>query len=319
MNKLAVGIDIGGTNTAIGIIDKEGKVYYEHSIPTQTREKVEDYVLDLCTEIDKATRALREPFELVGIGIGAPNANFYSGCIEDAPNLRWRGTLPLVDLFKQHYGVPVFLTNDANAAAMGEMIYGGARDLKDFIVVTLGTGLGSGIVVDGKLLYGHDGFAGEMGHVIVERNGRHCGCGRQGCLETYVSATGLVRTAFEQLAFMNKPSVLANRSFKELTSKEVATAAASGDAVAMAAIKKTARILGEAIADVATITSPKTFFLFGGLTKAGDMLIEEVRQHMDKNLLMTYKGKVQLKISELGDNAAIMGASALVWAEVESV
>jgi glucokinase len=316
MNKLAVGIDIGGTNTAIGLIDREGNVFYEHSIPTQTQERIEDYVRDVCSEIYKATEKLTEPFELVGIGIGAPNGNYYTGCIEDPANLRWKGIINLVELFKTHYKVPVYLTNDANAAAIGELIYGGAKEMKDFIVVTLGTGLGSGIVVNGKLLYGHTGFAGEMGHIIVERNGRHCGCGRQGCLETYVSATGLVRTAQEQMANLNQPSKLRSLSNAELTSKAIAMAASEGDLVALAALKKTARILGEAIADVSTITSPQAVFLFGGLTKAGSLLIDEVNLHMQKNMLSLFKNKISLFVSHLGDNAGILGASGLVWSEI---
>jgi glucokinase len=318
MNKLAVGIDIGGTNTSIGLIDREGKVLYEHAIATQTREHFEDFVADMYREITVGIQQLNEPCHIVGIGIGAPNANYYSGCIENAANLRWKGIINVVALFKKHLDVPVFLTNDANAAAIGEMIYGGAKQMKDFIVVTLGTGLGSGIVVNGKLLYGHDGFAGEMGHMIVERNGRLCGCGRNGCLETYVSATGLVRTAAEQLANYNKTSSLNAIPFNQLTSKQVADAANAGDEVAKAAVLKTAKILGEALADVSVISSPKAIFLFGGLTKAGAMLIDEVKHHMGKNMVYLFKDKIQLLISELGDNAAIMGASALVWAELEN-
>ncbi len=317
MNKLAVGIDIGGTNTAIGIVDRNGNVFYEHSIPTQTQAQVEDYIADLCHEIKIGIGQLTKPFELIGIGIGAPNANYYSGCIENAANLRWKGIINLTELFKIHFQLPIYVTNDANAAALGEMIYGGAKNMKDFIVVTLGTGLGSGIVANGKLVYGNDGFAGEMGHLIVERNGRLCGCGRHGCLETYVSATGLVRTAFDQLAFYNQPSKLSNHSFNQLTSKDVAVAAAEGDRVALSAIKKTAKILGEALADVSVITSPEAIFLFGGLTKAGTMLLDEVKIHMDKNMLYIFKDKIKLMISELGDNAAILGASALAWCELE--
>lgn len=318
MNKLAIGIDIGGTNTSIGLINRDGVVVHEQSIATQTREHFEDFVADMYHEITLGIQQLKEPCQIVGIGIGAPNANYYSGCIENAANLRWKGIINVVSLFKKHLDVPVFLTNDANAAAIGEMIYGGAKQMKDFIVVTLGTGLGSGIVVNGKLLYGHDGFAGEMGHLIVERNGRLCGCGRNGCLETYVSATGLVRTATEQLANYNKASILNKIPFRELTSKQVADAANSGDEVAKAAVLKTARILGEALADVSVITSPKAIFLFGGLTKAGALLIDEVKLHMEKNMLYLFKGKIQLLISALGDNAAILGASALVWAEMEN-
>ncbi|MCK9205598.1 MAG: ROK family protein [Salinivirgaceae bacterium] len=317
MKKFAAGVDIGGTNTVIGIVDRDGNVVYEHSIPTQTHEKIEDFVAELCGEIKNGIQTLEGDFELAGIGIGAPNANFYTGTIENAANLRWKGKIEFSKLVKNHFSVPVYLTNDANAAAIGEMIYGGAKKMKNFIVITLGTGLGSGIVVNGKLLYGQDGFAGEMGHVIVEPNGRVCGCGRHGCLEAYVSATGLVRTVSELMAYYNQPSGLREIPFNKLTSKGIAMAAASGDFIAVEAIKKTGKRLGESLADIVAITSPEAIFLFGGLANAGKILTDEVQHHMDKNMLYIFKSKTQLKLSQLNNNAAIMGASALVWNEIE--
>ncbi len=317
MQKLTIGVDIGGTNTSFGIVNRQGTILYTHTIRTQTHDKVEDFISELCREIKSGLNTIAEKFELIGIGIGAPNANYLNGTIEDAANLRWKGKIELSKLVNQHLNAPVFVTNDANAAAIGEKIYGGAKNMNDFIVITLGTGLGSGIVSHGKLLYGHDGFAGELGHTIVEPNGRACGCGRSGCLETYVSATGLVRSVAEQLSQSFTYSVLRDIPFNKITSKDVATAAENGDLVAIHALKKTGRILGEAIANIIAITSPEAIFLFGGLTKAGKILLDEVKYHMDKNILFVYKNKVTLLISQLPDDAAILGASALVWTEFE--
>lgn len=318
MIKLAVGIDIGGTNTAIGLVDREGKVYYQTSIPSQTRENIEDYVADLYGEIEKAKKAIDTEFELVGIGVGAPNANYYKGTIEEAPNLRWKGVIHFTKLFEKYYDTPVFITNDANAAAIGEMVYGGAKGMKNFVVITLGTGLGSGIVINGKLLYGHDGFAGELGHIIVDANGRKCNCGRNGCLETYVSATGVVRTVYETLAYSTDDSELRGIPFTEMTSKRVAEATKKDDPIALETIKKTAKMLGEAIADVTAITSPEAVFLFGGLTKSGRILFDQVQYYKEKNMLSIFSNKTKLLPSELGDDAAILGSSALVWSELEN-
>lgn len=316
MKKIAIGIDIGGTNTAIGLVDKEGKVYYQQSIPTQTHRNVEDYVLDLYNEIEKGRNSLQGDFEVIGIGIGAPNGNYYAGTIENATNLRWKGIIPLTKMFGKYYKFPAFLTNDANAAAIGEMVYGGAKGMKNFIVVTLGTGLGSGIVVNGQLLYGHDGFAGEMGHIIVSPNGRQCGCGRKGCLETYVSATGVVRTVYKLLADHTEDSELRRIPFHELTAKHVAEAAERGDIIAKETFEHTAQMLGKVIADVVAITSPEAVFLFGGLAKAGKILFEPTKFHMEKNMLYTYSNKVKLLPSQITDNAAVLGASSLVWNEL---
>ncbi len=317
MQKFTIGIDIGGTNTAFGIVNRQGTILYNHSIPTQRHEKVEDFITELCLEITAGLNTITEEFELIGIGIGAPNANYLNGTIENAANLRWKGKIELSKMVNKHFNVPIFVTNDANAAAIGEKIYGGAKNMNDFIVITLGTGLGSGIVSHGKLLYGHDGFAGELGHTIVEANGRACGCGRYGCLETYVSATGLVRSVAEQISQNIAPSIFRDIPFNKITSKDLAIAAANGDEIAKNALKKTGRILGEAIANMIAITSPEAIFLFGGLTKAGKILLDEVTYHMDKNILFIYKNKVKLLLSQLPDDAAILGASALVWTEFE--
>lgn len=317
MEKLAVGIDIGGTNTVIGIVNRDGEIFYKTSIPTQTHEKIEDFIFDLYQEIEKGKSTINISFSIIGIGIGAPNGNYYKGTIEDAANLRWGGVIEFTSLFSKHYDIPIFLTNDANAAAIGEMIYGGAKNMKEFVVITLGTGLGSGIVVNGKLVYGQDGFAGELGHVIIQPDGRNCNCGRRGCLETYVSATGLVRTVFELMANYTEKSELRNVSYNEMTAKRVSDAANNNDVIAIETFKKTARILGEAIANYSAITSPEAVFLFGGLANAGPILFDQTKHYMEKNMLSIIANKINLLPSQLGENAAILGSSALVWSELE--
>lgn len=313
MKDIAIGLDIGGTNTVFGFIDSKGKSWAEGSIPTQTQERFEDYLNDLFIAIDQSLRNSEEELRVVGVGIGAPNGNFRTGTIDNAANLRWKGTLDLAKLVGEELKVPVKVTNDANAAALGERIFGGAKDMSDFMVITLGTGLGSGIVVNGDLLYGHDGFAGEVGHIIVRPGGRECGCGRRGCLETYVSATGVKRTAYKMLAKHLGESSLRDVPFNGLTAKMVADAANKGDLLAMEIFAYTGKMLGEALANVASVTSPKAIFFFGGLAKAGDLLFEPVREAMEKNILFLYKDKISLQASELGDDAAILGASALIW------
>jgi glucokinase len=316
MRKLAIGIDIGGTNTAFGLIDSAGIIHGQGSIKTQNHKLVEDFVKELFDAIEVEKNKINDQLEIVGVGIGAPNGNYYTGCIDDAPNLRWRGKISLVKLFSKYYDVPIYLTNDANAAAIGEMVFGGAKGMKNFIVITLGTGLGSGIVIDGKMLYGHDGFAGEVGHMIVSPDGRECGCGRQGCLETYVSATGVVRTVYKLLADHIGDSELRHIPFNELTAKKVSDAAKRGDKIAIETFEHTAKMLGKVLADVVAITSPEAIFLFGGLTKAGDILFEPTKFHMEKNMMSLFKNKVKLLPSKLDDNAAILGSSALVWDEL---
>jgi glucokinase len=311
--KVALGIDIGGTNTVFGFINEEGQCLASGSIPTQKHACIEDYLDELFSNIDLALKEAKDKMEVIGIGIGAPNASYYTGAIEDAANLRWKGSIPLVDLVKKRMDVPVMITNDANAAAMGEKVFGAAKGMDNFMVITLGTGLGSGIVVNGDLLYGHDGFAGEVGHMIVRKSGRECGCGRKGCLETYVSATGVKRTVYKLLARHLGDSELRQVPFSDLTAKMVAEAAGRGDEVAKETFTYTARMLGEVLANVVAVTSPGAIFLFGGLTKAGDILFEPVRETLEKNLMNIYKGKIKVLPSGIEENAAVLGAAALIW------
>ena len=308
---LSVGIDIGGTNTAFGLVDESGRIIASSNISTRNNSDFQEYA----NQVSDGIRQLLGKncgAELSGIGIGAANGNYFSGCIENAANLPWKGVVKIVETFKNQFGVPVFLTNDANAAAIGEMVYGGAKGMTDFIEITLGTGLGSGIVTGGKMLYGHDGFAGECGHVIVERGGRDCGCGRKGCLETYVSATGVVRTATELLAKRNIDSELRSIPNSELTALKVSQAAARGDAIAREVFEFTGEMLGRALADFVAITSPQAIFLFGGLAKASEILFEPTRRAMEANMLNIFKNKTQVLPSQLGDDAAILGSAALV-------
>jgi glucokinase len=280
MTEVVAGIDIGGTFTKFGLVDTEGKVYAEGSIPTDTHKDIEKYLDDLETALRGLQDTQEEKLELAGIGVGAPNANYYSGAIEFAPNLNWRGVVPLAKMLESRFNVPVAITNDANAAAMGEMMYGGAKTMKDFIVITLGTGLGSGIVVNGGLVYGHDGFAGELGHVNVQENGRHCGCGKKGCLETYVSATGIKRTVYEILARRHDESDLRKIPFEELTAENVSRAADKGDQIALKSFEMTGKILGKTLADVVALLSPEAIFLLGGLAKAGDHIFKPAKANM---------------------------------------
>ena len=253
--------------------------------------------------------------KIYGIGIGAPNTNYYTGIIEECANLIWETPIPLAKMVSEKFGIPCAVTNDANAAAIGEMTYGAARGMKDFIMITLGTGVGSGIVINGQVVYGHDGFAGELGHIIVKRNnGRMCGCGRTGCLETYCSATGVARTAREFLEIRTEPSLLRNLPVEDITSKDVYDAAMSGDKLAKEIFEYTGKILGEAMADMTVFSSPEAFIIFGGLAKAGELILKPIREAMDKNMLGVFKGKPKVLLSELKEaDAAVLGASALGW------
>ncbi len=318
MKRVAIGVDIGGTNTAFGLVDDEGKVLLQHNISTRTHSKVEDFVLELSTEIKALISKLGSGFEVIGLGIGAPNGNYYSGTIEEAPNLPWRGKIHFTKLFEQHFNLPVVLTNDANAAAIGERVYGGAKGMNNFIVITLGTGLGSGIVVNGKLLYGHDGFAGELGHTTVVPNGRDCNCGRKGCLETYASATGVVRTVFSLLSQRTSPSDLRNVPYNQVTSKMVYEAALKGDPIALETFDETAHLLGRALADAMAFASPEAIFLFGGLAKSGNLLLDRTKMFMEEYNLSVFKNKVKLLPSQITENAAVLGAAALVVDEVSA-
>ncbi|MCX4359429.1 MAG: ROK family protein [Rikenellaceae bacterium] len=319
MKQLVVGIDIGGTNSVFGLVDREGNMYGEGVVPTRKFPDFDQYLEELFIGINNISKNVGEEFELMGIGIGAPNANYYDGTIWNAANLVWKGTVPFVEKMKRYYpNIPIIITNDANAAAIGEMIYGGAKGMKDFIVVTLGTGLGSGFVSGGKLIYGHDSFAGELGHVIVNRGGRMCGCGRKGCLETYVSATGIKRTAFKLLADHLEDSEFRNISYNDLTAEMITKAALNGDPLAIEAYEYTGMMLGQALADAVAITSPEAIFLFGGLAKAGKYIFEPTKRYMEMHMLANFRNKVKLLPSGIdGKNAAVLGASALIWQERE--
>ena len=310
-----VGIDIGGTNTVFGIVDARGTIIASSSIKTAGYPTAAEYADEVCKNLLPLIIANGGVDKIRGIGVGAPNGNYYTGTIEFAPNLPWKGILPLAAMFEERLGIPTALTNDANAAAIGEMTYGAARGMKDFIVITLGTGVGSGIVIGGNLVYGHDGFAGELGHVIMRRNnGRPCGCGRQGCLETYASATGVARTAREYLEIRKDESLLRDLDPDEITSKDVFDAAMKNDKLALEIFEFTGNILGEAFADAVAFSSPEAIILFGGLTKAGDLIMNPIKRSMDKNMLKVYEGKTKLLFSQLKESdAAVLGASALGW------
>ncbi|MDY5858102.1 MAG: ROK family protein [Porphyromonas sp.] len=309
-----IGVDLGGTNTVFGVVDARGNVVVNASIKTATHNDIELYLNDLTAGLNMLIEQVGGKDMIRGIGIGAPNANYFSGCIEFAPNLPWKGKIPFAEMIRERLGIPVAITNDANAAAIGEMTYGAARGMKDFIVITLGTGVGSGIVVNGQLVYGHDGFAGELGHMIVRRNGRMCGCGRQGCLETYTSATGVARTAREYLSIRSEDSLMRSVPIDQITSKDVYDAAMKGDTLALEIFESTGAILGESFADFITFSSPEAIILFGGLTKSGDLLMNPIKHHMEKNLLKIFQGKTKLLFSQLKESdAAVLGASALGW------
>lgn len=309
-----VGMDIGGTNTVFGIVDKDGNVVCQDSVKTKAYPIIEDYVNAIGEKLDALIESVGGKDKINGMGVGAPNGNYYTGNIEFAPNLSWKGIVPLAKLFGERIGVPCKLTNDANAAAIGEMTYGAAKGMKHFIMITLGTGVGSGIVIDGKLVYGHDGFAGELGHVIAVPDGRLCGCGRKGCLETYCSATGIVRTAKEILTSSYDPSMLRNIPEAELTSKDIFDCAMAGDTVARDIFQKTGELLGKSLADFTAFSSPEAFIIFGGLAKAGDLIFKPVKEAMEENMLAVFKNKVKVLPSQLKDaDAAVLGASALGW------
>lgn len=311
-----IGLDMGGTNSIFGIVDQRGTIKAQTAIKTKAYPDVHDYVAAAVEALQPALDVVGGIEQIRGLGIGAPNGNFYTGNIEYAANLVWPGVVPIAQLFQEALGIPTRVTNDANAAAMGEMTYGVARGMKNFIMITLGTGVGSGIVVDGKVVYGSDGFAGELGHLVVDHTseGRSCGCGRSGCLETYCSATGVARTAREILEKSTQPSKLRELNPAEITSFDVFQAAEAGDAVALEIFEFTGKLLGTACADFATFNSPEAFVFFGGLTKAGDYLMEPLRKAYDENVLSLYKNKAKLLVSALnGSEAAVLGASALGW------
>jgi len=313
--KYAIGIDIGGTNTKFGISDSEGNILAQGKLKTQEHTQINKYIDVVYNELEKLIPNSIDEKDIVGIGIGAPNANFHEGTLENPPNLPWKGKVPLADLIKAKFDLTAVVTNDANAAAMGEMTYGNAKQLKDFVVLTVGTGLGSGIVINGELVYGYHGFAGELGHTLVNANGRHCACGKQGCLETYVSATGIRRTVYKLMADYNEPSLLRSISFDDLSTRTITAAAKKGDGIAIEAFKYTGRVLGMKLSDFVVHTDPQAIFLLGGLAKAGKYLFEPARENLEKFLMPMFRGrKVRLLPSGLkDDDAPILGASSLVW------
>ncbi len=311
-----IGLDMGGTNSVFGIVDQRGTIIAQTAIKTQGYPDINDYVAAAVEALQPALDVVGGIEKIRGMGIGAPNGNFYNGTIEHAANLLWKGIVPIAELFEQALGVPCRVTNDANAAAMGEMTYGVARGMKNFIMITLGTGVGSGIVVDGKIVYGSDGFAGELGHVVIDHseNGRPCGCGRKGCLETYCSATGVARTAREILAKSTEPSPLRELDPATITSFDVFQAAEKGDKIAKEIFEYTGYLLGRSCADFATFNTPEAFVFFGGLVKAGDYIMEPIRRAYDEHVLSVFRGQAKLLVSTLkGAEAAVLGASALGW------
>ncbi len=315
--KVAIGIDVGGTNTVFGFVNETGECIYEASILTYADQDADQLFNRLFAKIDNDFESYSSEYELIGIGIGAPNANYYKGTVELPPNLNW-GIVNVLEIVKKYSPLPSAITNDANAAAIGEMIFGAAKGMKDFIVITLGTGLGSGIVVNNQLVYGSDGFAGEIGHTIVDPNGRECGCGRKGCLETYASATGIRRTVHELISTTNIPSELRNSSFNQLTSKDIADAANNGDKLALEAFDYTSKVLGLKLADSVAYLSPEAIILFGGLALAGDLIFVSTKKYMEEYMLNIFKNKVKLLPSALpGAHAAVLGASALIWNELK--
>ena len=317
MKEVVAGIDIGGTNTVFGLVDDSGNILIEGRLKTTEYPEISNFVSALTNGIKDLLRGNAD-LKLKAIGIGAPNANYNKGTIELAPNLAWKGIVPLAEHIRGIIDVPVVLTNDANAAAMGEMLFGGAKNMKNFIVLTLGTGLGSGIVINGEVVYGHTGFAGELGHTIVVPGGRDCGCGRQGCLETYGSATGLVRTVLYMLSEMREESTLRHLPVNELTSREIAEAATKKDPVAVEAMNYTAEMLSLGIVNAIAVSSPEAVFLFGGLANAGEALFAPIRDYVDQSILPIFKGTVKILPSGVPEsNAAVLGATALAWNELK--
>lgn len=315
LQQLAIGIDIGGTGTKFGIVDRNGNILFSSEISSRNHEEVEGFIDELYDNLQDMIERAGGPGRIKGIGVGAPNGNYYTGTVEYAPNLPWRGIIPLAKMIEAKFRLPVVLTNDANAAAIGEMMYGAAQGMKDFIMITLGTGVGSGIVANGHLIYGHDGFAGELGHTIIIPNGRlHEGTGKRGSLESYASATGVRLTALEVLENSTEPSLLRDIPPEEMDSLKVFEAAVKGDQLAKNIFEFTGEILGLALANFVMFSSPEAIILFGGLTKSGDLILKPTREHMEANVIQVFQNKVKILVSHLREaDAAILGASALAW------
>ncbi len=336
MTNVVVGIDVGATSTKIGLVDKDGKILGESSTPTPINTsgaRPEEFVFQLYNAITSLQKTVKEEHQIMAIGIGAPNANYYEGTIEFAANLPWQHEVaPIAKLFEKYYtGIPIKLTNDANAAAIGEMVYGGARGMRDFISVTLGTGLGSGIVCNGEMIYGADSFAGELGHITMVPNGRHCGCGRRGCLETYVSATGLKQTAFEVMSrhYFTDQSTLKKISFLDVTAKDICDAALQGDQMALEVFEETGKMLAYGLTNAIVLTSPEAIFIYGGLANAGELLLAPTRKYLNEHMMKNFcrrddkgnyvrEARTKILLSELNDkNGAVLGAAALAWFELK--
>lgn len=315
LDQLVIGIDLGGTGTKFGIVDRDGNVLFSSEISTKKHTTIESFIDELYDALSELIGRSGGTGRIKGIGVGAPNGNYYTGTIEYAPNLPWKGIIPLAEMLETKFKLPVTLTNDANAAAIGEMMYGAAKGMKDFIMITLGTGVGSGIVANGQVIYGHDGFAGELGHTIVIPDGRyHKGTGKKGPLEAYASATGVRLTAIEILEKTSQPSLLRDVPEDKLDSKAVYEAAIQGDKVALEIFEFTGKILGLSLANAIMFSSPEAIILFGGLTKAGDLILKPTKQHMEENLIQVFQNKVKILVSHLKESdAAILGASALAW------
>ncbi len=315
MDSYVIGVDIGGTGTKYGIVDKDGNVLHSSSMPTNTHAQVNSFIDELHERLSELIEKVGGVGRIKGIGVGAPNGNIYTGTIEYAPNLPWKGIIPFAKMLQDKFKLPVKLTNDANAAAVGEMMYGAAKGMKDFIMITLGTGVGSGIVANGQLIYGHDGFAGELGHTIIIPDGRfHPGTGKKGSLESYASATGVAQSAVEILNTTNRPSLLRSIPVEKITSKDVFEAAQNDDEVAKEVFEFTGKILGMSLANFVMFSSPEAIILFGGLTKAGDLILKPSRTHMEANVIEIFQNKVKILFSHLKESdAAILGASALMW------
>ena len=315
MDAFVVGVDIGGTGTKFGIVDNVGNVLFASEISTKKHEQVHTFIDELHQELSILIEKVGGVGRIKGIGVGAPNGNVYTGNIEYAPNLPWKGIIPLARMLQDKFKIPVRLTNDANAAAVGEMMYGAAQGMKDFIMITLGTGVGSGIVANGQLIYGHDGFAGELGHTTIIPNGRlHPGTGKKGSLESYASATGVAQSAIEILETTDRPSSLRDIPKGALNSKAVFEAATKGDEVAKEVFAFTGKVLGMALANFVMFSSPEAIILFGGLTKAGDLILKPTREHLEANVIEIFQNKVKILVSHLKESdAAILGASALMW------
>lgn len=312
---LVIGLDLGGTNSVFGVVDSKGEIIVTTSIKTQAYPSVDQYIMESVKAVKQIAEQVGGMEKIRAMGIGAPCGNYYKGTIEHAANLVWaKGIVPLANMFVNELGIPVVVTNDAKAAAMGEMKYGVAVGMNNFVELTLGTGVGSGIVANGQLIYGFDGFAGELGHMIVEPDGRPCGCGRKGCLETYCSATGVVRTAIAMLKESSETTSLRDIATDKLTSYDVYKAAMAGDTMAQEIFKQTGRRIGIACANIATFLSPEAFIFFGGLAQAGELLLRPIEEAYNENVLSLYKGKAKFMMSGLdGAKAAILGASAIAW------